>query len=378
MVSVEGNFDWTVILHTVITLILGAVGIACNSLILLYYVRKVKKDQLSIIYGSLSGFSIILSLLMIINFIFFFIGDLYYEYSHAQDCQSNFGLFISATFKVLFMVGYRSIIYILTALIFLTACKVKWRIFKIRTQLLKHLIAGYPVLLFLLVAINCFIEMNCATPFYIPWISTTTSMTVVYFWILQAVPGVLALACLIFLFQVVTCDPQTLPTDLLPGENKEGAIKRALETIEETIEEEEKGVRSKLKNSLSQVKTKLSASKSNIATKFTGREVTKRTIFTILILTFVLLITIIISTVIPLQSIYSNNDILVYDIHHNTSDFNTVYVCSVLVPVLLLTIVNPVILLIRVNGLHKFVVRLFRKSCASCILAAERRRNVDN
>ena len=374
MVSVDGNFDGTVVLHIILTLILGVVGVACNSLILLYYAKKAKLDQLSIIFGSLSGFSLVLSVLMIVNFIFFFIGDLYYEYAHAQDCQSNFGLFISAAYKVLFMVAFRTIVYILTALIFLTACKVKWKIFKIRTQLLKYLLAGYPVLLFLVVCINSFIELSCTTPFYIPWIGRTTVMTVVYFWVLQAVPGVLSLACLIFLFQVVTCDPQTLPAELEPAENKEGKVRRVLETIEE----EEKGACNKLKSSLTQVKTKLSASKTNISTKFEGREVTKKTIFTILILTFILLITLIVSTVNPLQSIYSNNDILIYDIHHSTSDFNTVYTCTVLLPVLFLAIVNPLILLFRVNGLHKFAVRFFRRSCATCIAAIERRRNVDN
>ena len=374
MVSVEGNFDKTVILHIVLTLLLGIVGVACNALILLYYVKKAKLDQLSIIFGSLSGFSGILSLLMIINFIFFFIGDLYYDYGHAQECQSNFGLFIAACFKVLFMMSYRTIVYILTALIFLTACKVKWPIFKIRTQLLKYLIAGYPVMLFLVVCINCFIEVSCTTPFYIPWIGRTTTMTIIYFWVLQAIPGVLSLACLVFLLQVVTCDPQTLPVELEPEQSKEGIAQRVLETIEE----EEKGAVKKLKSSLSQVKTKISASKSNLSTKFEGRQVTKKTIFTIMILTTTLLVTLIISTVVPLQSIYSNNDILYYDIHHTTTDFNTVYICTVLLPVLLLAIVNPVVLLVRVNGLHKFTVRLIRSTCAPVIDAVEKRRNVDS
>lgn len=370
MALTEGNFDWSVVVHLVLTLALGVTGLGCNGLMVSYYSRKEKLDQLSIIYGSLAGFSLPVSALMLFNFIFFFVDDLYYPYAHVTECQGNFSVFVSAAFRVLYMALYRTLVYLLVSLIFLTACKVKWPIFKIRTQHLKHLIAFYPVVLFLVMCIHSFITVSCSTPFYIPWIGTGTVMTIIYFWILLILPGILALACLIFLLQVISCDPQTSPAEE-KGAAKNPTLRITLDTIKE--EAENVAGAGKIKTSLSQVKTKLSNSKTNIRTKFEGREVTKKTILTTLLTTSSLLTTLVISNVTPLRSIYSDNDILQYDIHHTVADFNNLYVCSVLVPVFLLTIVNPVILMFRVGGLRRFTGMVWGRVCGCCL---EGRRSV--
>lgn len=364
----DGNFESCGLVFAIISLLIGLAGCKYNGIILTYYAKKLKLDQLSIIYGSISVLGGVMSLLMVINFIFFFLADMYYTYAEPQTCQSNLGIFFAASYKVLFMVAYRSIVFLLTALIFLTACKVKWSIFKIKTQLLKHLVTFFPVCLFAVIGINCFIEVNCATPFYVPWLSNSSSMTIIYFWILLVVPGIIALGCMVFLIYVIVFQSSSLlPENQVPQSK--------LATIQEGNEPSASG--NIVSQKLSNVKSKLTNSKSNLAAKFDGREVTKRTIFTILILTTGLIVTIAASCILPLNNIYSDNDILGYDIHHTTSDFNNIFIFSELVPCFILAILNPLVLMYRINGLRKFCSKLFYQMFGCCIKMASKKTEVD-
>ena len=59
--------------------------------------------------------------------------------------------------------------------------------------------------------------------------------------------------------------------------------------------------------------------------------------------------------IVALSSIYSSDNILDYDVDNTAEDYNLVFVYTVLAPLAFFCVVNPVLLLIRVNGLRREV-----------------------
>ena len=96
-----------------------------------------------------------------------------------------------------------------------------------------------------------------------------------------------------------------------------------------------------------------------------------------MILTTTSLITILTSCIPAIDSIYSDNNILEYDVHHTTSDFNQIFILSELVPVFLLAILNPLVLMYRVNGLRKYIVKLQSVVFGGCKAAITKNTEVD-
>ena len=364
MAITNGPLGDGVIVHLICCLLFGVIGISNNALILRYFTKKQKLDQLSILYTVISVISLLLSSVHIIQFIFFYIPGIYYNYTIDAYCQSNAAIFFAAVAKILYMTGIRSALFIITLLIFLTTSKVKWKIFKIQTRMMKYMMTMGPGVLLVIMVINCFVELKCTAPFFLPWLGVTDAMTIIYFWLLLVLPTILSVACVVALFTVVlggeveampqkeAPEPEPVPQPSkdvkveVGGITKKGSLKapKKLEMVKQKVHSG--------KETLS---TKFSERKAKIGNKFKNREVTKRTIITVMILGGITVLTIIPSLVVTLKKIYSEENLLVYNAKHTTRHFNIAYIFSTLLPSLNFVIIIPIVMMKRVTGINRYI-----------------------
>ena len=404
MALLSEELGGSVVPAIILTLILSLEGLNKLFVVLSYFYKKKKWDQLTLIYLSICITSFVMSLTLLLHFIFLLGQGLYFELEdESVRCKGGVVAFITHNF---FIITLRVSVFYNTLLVLLTTVKTRWPVFKTTTRALKIILAAYPACLLVLLLVHVIVDDKESCKFYLPWVSESDVMTFLYFWLPLVLPTIVSLCAVVWLSKVICTKSLTIhlaefdagrsdedckgegsveewSVEEVDGESRVIDLSPIRESDTPPVntkfpnvrvehphlknyvrnEEEAEGGKAKLVKGLQHVGTHLSEKMNKTSRKIPIEiEVRKpsvswstdwstvkiRTITTVVMLAMVTIVTTLVSTCAVFSVLYTQG-----------KDYVLVYYLGVLLPAFKMIVVDTVILVYRVRGLRLYVVKIY-------------------